>query len=462
MKTPNDELLEKANKAGWTIICWKPDPFNVLATHPDHPGQEYDLEMLRKEIGFASSEKEYKMRIEALIRERDAAIAEANRRDQKWMDGINESLGAKLDYGDPTARNCASAALRKWKDTIGEQWLMQLAAISTASIQNTRETAKERITRESPYWSQAYEDTCRAIDREMDQRERVEAAERIIKGQVETINGLVMMQPDHIQTENELADILRCNRGRIALTTSARELVEQWERQKQTILNLQSQRENLTQALDTLKNQDREEPLLYCRCMRHRHVPQLNKFEEFGGECGACIDVLRINAELDLIKADTQIQTFRRLLEDMMSENLASAREAAETGNSEGFWLTPKFRERVERALRMDKIPLPDANTAKSPERERALACASQMHNDLAAIERVLNHDDFRQGDCTMALQIHALVIQHRDFSNRLKVFEVEAVKILSLICPTLLTATPVSSTENQQQIPIANETKNR
>lgn len=52
---------------------------------------------------------------------------------------------------------------------------MLLAAISTASGQNTRESAKERIGRDSPYWTQAYGDVCVAIDREMALRERGEA-----------------------------------------------------------------------------------------------------------------------------------------------------------------------------------------------------------------------------------------------------------------------------------------------
>jgi len=52
-----------------------------------------------------------------LERERDAAIHEANRRDQKWMDGTNEILGCKLDYGDPCIRDNASKALEKWRDS---------------------------------------------------------------------------------------------------------------------------------------------------------------------------------------------------------------------------------------------------------------------------------------------------------------------------------------------------------
>lgn len=48
---------------------------------------------------------------------------------------------------------------------------MQLAAISTATIQNTEATVKDRIGSDNPYWTVAYGDVCRAVDREMFLRE---------------------------------------------------------------------------------------------------------------------------------------------------------------------------------------------------------------------------------------------------------------------------------------------------
>jgi hypothetical protein len=51
---------------------------------------------------------------------------------------------------------------------------MQLAAISTATLQNSDSTIKDRIDGHSPYWSPAYADTCRAVDREMNHRKKVE------------------------------------------------------------------------------------------------------------------------------------------------------------------------------------------------------------------------------------------------------------------------------------------------
>lgn len=43
---------------------------------------------------------------------------------------------------------------------------------------------------------------------------------------------------------------------------------------------------------------------------------------------------------------------------------------------------------------------------------QRALAKASQWNNDLAAIERVLNERDLREGDCSIACRIAAMQAQ--------------------------------------------------
>lgn len=55
-----------------------------------------------------------------------------------------------------------------------EMHTMQLAAISTASIQNTEASKAERIGRDNPYWTVAYGDVCTAIDREIRERVRAE------------------------------------------------------------------------------------------------------------------------------------------------------------------------------------------------------------------------------------------------------------------------------------------------
>ncbi|MCY2967033.1 MAG: hypothetical protein NT069_25925 [Planctomycetota bacterium] len=54
---------------------------------------------------------------------------------------------------------------------------MQLAACSTASKQNTRDSVSKRLAKHSPYWSVAYSDVCEAVDREMMNRERAQSAE---------------------------------------------------------------------------------------------------------------------------------------------------------------------------------------------------------------------------------------------------------------------------------------------
>lgn len=66
-------------------------------------------------------------------------------------------------------------------NTPNEQHIMELAAISTASIQNTRLTIKDRITKENPYWTVAYGDVCNAVDREMNHRQNLEKMEAILK-----------------------------------------------------------------------------------------------------------------------------------------------------------------------------------------------------------------------------------------------------------------------------------------
>jgi len=67
------------------------------------------------------------------------------------------------------------------QDTQEERHTIQLAAISTASIQNTRGTIVDRIDRNSPYWTVAYEDVCRAIDREIKQRERADRLDAALR-----------------------------------------------------------------------------------------------------------------------------------------------------------------------------------------------------------------------------------------------------------------------------------------
>jgi hypothetical protein len=54
---------------------------------------------------------------------------------------------------------------------------MQLAGCGVAAMQNTQESVRGRITADSPYWSASYGDVCRAVDREMELRQRVDELE---------------------------------------------------------------------------------------------------------------------------------------------------------------------------------------------------------------------------------------------------------------------------------------------
>ena len=68
--------------------------------------------------------------------------------------------------------------------------IMQLAAISTATLQNTVKSTADRISPGSPYSTVAYVDVCKAVDREMRERQRAEAAEARVKElEAEALNG---------------------------------------------------------------------------------------------------------------------------------------------------------------------------------------------------------------------------------------------------------------------------------
>jgi hypothetical protein len=76
-----------------------------------------------------------------------------------------------VQAGDSTDEMIARVA--DLLDQLRELPVMQLAAISTASVQNTPGSARDRLGPESPYYTSAYADVCRAIDREMLLRQQV-------------------------------------------------------------------------------------------------------------------------------------------------------------------------------------------------------------------------------------------------------------------------------------------------
>lgn len=80
--------------------------------------------------------------------------------------------------------------------------IMQLAGISTASIQNTEKTIKDRIGRDNPYCTQAYLDVCCAIDREMKLRTELLSARAAIE---KMRNVLLDAKPARLEWLNEEA-----------------------------------------------------------------------------------------------------------------------------------------------------------------------------------------------------------------------------------------------------------------
>lgn len=94
-----------------------------------------------------------------------------------WREAFNRCdvercrLEADLDLANKDAIAKGRFMANRFREA-EELYTMRLAGISTATTQNTRTTIKDRITRESPYWTQAYADVCIAIDREMNWREK--------------------------------------------------------------------------------------------------------------------------------------------------------------------------------------------------------------------------------------------------------------------------------------------------
>ena len=114
----------------------------------------------------------------------DAAMAEKDREIEsqgRWIGQLKREAQEK------------DAALAEER----ELRIMQLAAISTASIQNTETTIKDRIDPENPYYSMAYGDTCRAVDREMEHRAEIERLKTL-----DALNGRYLSERD-----NQIADL---------------------------------------------------------------------------------------------------------------------------------------------------------------------------------------------------------------------------------------------------------------
>ena len=80
------------------------------------------------------------------------------------------------------------------KDEEIEKLRIQLAACGVAAMQNTTESALNRITKDNPYWSVSYSDVCDAVDREIRNRKALYRAAGYISG----TPGFTHMHPEEV------------------------------------------------------------------------------------------------------------------------------------------------------------------------------------------------------------------------------------------------------------------------
>lgn len=82
---------------------------------------------------------------------------------------VTDANGAWLKSGTKQALEALSSSAPAIEQLSAELETerMRLVACMTASVQNTESSKTERLAPEHPYWSVAYSDVCRAVDREM-------------------------------------------------------------------------------------------------------------------------------------------------------------------------------------------------------------------------------------------------------------------------------------------------------
>lgn len=83
---------------------------------------------------------------------------------------------------------------------------LKLAACGVAALQNTPESAKERLTRDNPYWTASYGDVCHAVDQQMELRAQLSTARqealtmnkeyRRLKGEIARLKSKVRVSHD--------------------------------------------------------------------------------------------------------------------------------------------------------------------------------------------------------------------------------------------------------------------------
>ncbi len=83
-----------------------------------------------------------------------------------------------------------------------EQHRMEMAAVMTATVQNTESSKADRIGRDNPYWTLAYDDVCRSVDREITLRNhRDNLQERLDETRAENVklNDLIANRADRLE-----------------------------------------------------------------------------------------------------------------------------------------------------------------------------------------------------------------------------------------------------------------------
>ena len=115
--------------------------------------------------------------------------------------------------GDPApvyCSKCVDTALRQARKEL-EREQLRLAACSVAARANTPDSAAGRINRDHPYWSASYADVCLAVDREMDLRAKLAAAER----ERDEWQGISSRHSDEIADLNLVIDHHECVEGQL-------------------------------------------------------------------------------------------------------------------------------------------------------------------------------------------------------------------------------------------------------